>query len=88
MSLPMIHIKDHLNDFTQNGSWDGLILIIGETLDHLSSDWREFIEAYRIFDKASIQGVHLVSCPLAPESRLVLCSLNNLKEEAYRTFVA
>ena len=82
MSLPMLFIKDQLSDFTQDGSWDGLILIVGNKLDHLEPEWQEFIKAYRSFDLATTDGVHLVSCHLAPDSRLLLCSLATLDHEA------
>ena len=49
--------------------------------DHLPSEWQEFIEAYRSFDKASHRGVHLISCPLALNHDL-FSVLDNLKDEA------
>ena len=82
MSLPMIFVKDQLNEFTDQGSWDGLVLIVDEDLSLLSSEWQEFIRAHWLFDQASRQGAHLISCPLAPESRLLLCTLQSLYEEA------
>lgn len=82
MSLPMIFVKNQLNEFTDQGSWDGLVLLVDEDLSLLNPEWQEFIRAHWLFDQASRQGVHLISCPLAPESRLLLCTLQSLYDEA------
>lgn len=81
MSIPMLYAKSSLQDFMDYGSWDGLILVTTDQLHDIGPEWSEVIETHRQFDQATQSGVHLMPCPLAPQSRLILCCVGRLDQE-------
>ena len=78
MTTPFIHTSTDLSTFTEDGSWDALLLIVTEDLSSVPRWLVDPIQEARSIDAALCSGTHMMITEAAPGRRLILSSVGSL----------